>query len=55
MIVQAAIIQDCCSLVLQMIVTVLYFGDTARERPYMLIKKLLKELGIPITQHSKLA
>lgn len=51
-VVQAAIVQDFAARFANES-EVLYLGDTANKDLY-LDKKVLKEIGIPITQHSKL-
>lgn len=51
-IVQAAIVKDFAARFANES-EVLYFGDTANKDLYV-DKKVLKEIGIPITQHSKL-
>ena len=50
--VRAAIVQDFAARFANE-TEVLYFGDTANKDLYV-DKKVLKEIGIPITQHSKL-
>lgn len=50
--VQAAIVHDFAARFANNSI-ILYFGDTAKKDLYV-DKKVLKEIGIPITQHSKL-